>query len=114
MNLREYEDWIRARWEEQTGTDFNGVCQCKLRPHEERVVAIAALGLGGEAGEATEHFKKKIRDDNFDVDKVRLELGDLLHYLTVLSWMSGVTLETIADANVEKMVERDKTRSFGT
>ena len=114
MNLREYEDWVRARWEDQTGIDFAGACQIKLRPHEERVVAIAALGLGGEAGEATEHFKKKIRDDKFDVDEVRLELGDLLHYLTVLAWMTGVRLETIADANVSKLDNRDKTKIFGT
>ncbi len=114
MNLREYEDWIRDRWKGQVGTELGGICQLVLSPSEQRIVAIAALGLGGEAGETTEHFKKKIRDNDFDVDEVRLELGDLLHYLTVLAWMTGVSLETIADANVNKMAERDKTRNFGT
>jgi len=69
------------------------------------------LGLTGEAGEVAEKLKKVIRNENGDLSKLnkddfRKELGDVLWYLTMLARMSGTSLEEVAKANNEKLLDR--------
>lgn len=69
-----------------------------------------ALGLNGEAGEVAEIIKKIIRDNTpFDEElrhKLVRELGDCLWYLANFARELGVTLEEIAEANLEKLKDR--------
>jgi NTP pyrophosphatase (non-canonical NTP hydrolase) len=73
-------------------------------------LAYPALGLCGEAGEVAEKVKKIIRDKNGEIagseDELVKELGDVLWYAARLSMELGVTLETVAEKNVEKLKGR--------
>ena len=75
-----------------------------IYPKEYKVI-YPALGLCGEAGEVAEKIKKNIRDGK-SLDGVGLELGDVLWYISALADDLGVTLEEVAQANVDKLTSR--------
>ena len=69
------------------------------------------LGLCGEAGEVADNVKKVIRDRQgiFDaavIDDLRLELGDVLWYVSQLASELGLDLADIAEANLSKLASR--------
>lgn len=74
---------------------------------EELVKANYALGLAGESGEVVDLIKKYVFhghvEDRFDVEK---ELGDVLHYLSGLATLYGLSLEEIATKNIIKLAKR--------
>ena len=76
-------------------------------------LAYPALGLAGEAGEVAEHAKKAIRDDGGKVSDERRsamakELGDVLWYLAQLTSELDLDLDQIAEANLEKLLSRQR------
>ena len=75
-----------------------------MYPEEVKVV-YPTLGLCGEAGEVAEKIKKHMRDGRSLVG-VGLELGDVLWYISALADDLGITLEEIAQANVDKLAGR--------
>ena len=79
---------------------------------EECKVTYPTLGLCGEAGEVAEKVKKNIRDDK-SLDGVGLELGDVLWYISALADDLGVTLEEVAQANVDKLTSRKERNMIG-
>lgn len=69
--------------------------------------AAYALGLAGEAGEVVDLLKKHWGHNKpLDRDSLRLELGDVLWYVTALARQFGFTLEEVADANNQKLQAR--------
>jgi len=69
------------------------------------------LGLIGETGEIAEKFKKIYRDKNgvfTDENRVEMtkELGDVLWYISVVSTYLGISLQDVADKNIEKLLSR--------
>jgi len=76
-------------------------------------LAYPALGLAGEVGEVVEHAKKVIRDDGARVGEQRRaamakELGDVLWYLAQLATELELDLDEIAEANLEKLLSRQR------
>jgi NTP pyrophosphatase (non-canonical NTP hydrolase) len=76
-------------------------------------LAYPALGLAGEAGEVAEHAKKAIRDDGGAISEERRaamskELGDVLWYVAQLASELGLELEQIAEANLDKLLSRQR------
>ncbi len=72
-----------------------------------RQLFIVTTGLSGETGELVEHFKKHVRDGTpIDRKKVRLEFGDVLHYLTRLANMYDFDMREIIEANMDKLDKR--------
>ena len=99
MTFNEYQEFARST---------------AIYPEEYKVI-YPVLGLCGEAGEVAEKVKKNIRDGK-SLDGVGLELGDVLWYISALADDLGVTLEEVAQANVDKLqsrMERNKIKGDG-
>lgn len=69
------------------------------------------LGLGGEAGEVQEKFKKIIRDKRgqlSEADRAEIikELGDVLWYVNAVAHLLGSSLEEVARRNNDKLASR--------
>jgi NTP pyrophosphatase (non-canonical NTP hydrolase) len=74
----------------------------------------AALGLAGEAGEFADLVKKwRYQEHDFDHEKARKELGDVLWYMDLAASALGVTLGEIAAQNVAKLQARYPDRFIG-
>jgi NTP pyrophosphatase (non-canonical NTP hydrolase) len=76
-------------------------------------LSYPALGLAGEAGEVAEHVKKCIRDDAGSISDARraavaMELGDVLWYVAQLATELELDLDTIAQANLDKLSSRQQ------
>lgn len=65
------------------------------------------MGLNGEAGECIDILKKaEFQGHAFDPMKMVDELGDVLWYVAQLATGLGVTLEYVAQHNVDKLLAR--------
>lgn len=70
-----------------------------------------ALGLAEEAGEVAGKFAKAVRDNAGVIDEKRKqeivkELGDVLWFVAELCTSLGVTLEDVAQKNLDKLASR--------
>lgn len=84
-------------------------------------VIYPVLGLANEAGEVAGKVKKVFRDKEGKIseetrDALKAELGDVLWYLAQVATELGLTLDEIAEHNIEKLygrLERGKIRGDG-
>ena len=80
-----------------------------------------SLGLVAEAGEVSGKVSKVLRDKNGIVTKedeidLKKELGDVLWFIAVLCNDLGITLEEVAQVNLDKLrsrMERGKIQGSG-
>lgn len=93
--------------------DYEKVCkQSKvlkgLSDRDKRI--YLSMGLAEEANEVTGLFKKDLFYDLYHMDTRHLkeELGDTLHYLTLLIRECGWTMEEIRESNAKKVLARNK------
>lgn len=81
----------------------------------EESIIYCALSLAGEAGELANKVKKHWRDHtNWDEFKEQAiaELGDNLWYISALASELGVSLELVADLNLDKLIRRSKSNTL--
>lgn len=65
------------------------------------------LGLGGEAGELQNAVKKMLfHGHDWDVAKIKEELGDIIWYVAAIATVIKVDIAEIAQKNIEKLQER--------
>lgn len=74
-------------------------------------IVYPTLGLVNEAGEFAGKIKKIFRDKggmitDEDRESLKGELGDVLWYLTQICTNLGLTLEEVAEANLDKLFSR--------
>jgi NTP pyrophosphatase (non-canonical NTP hydrolase) len=74
-------------------------------------IIYPALGLAGEAGEVSNQVKKIIRDNAGELTlerkiKIMDELGDVIWYVAALASDIGVSLDAVAEANLQKLAKR--------
>ena len=67
----------------------------------------AAAGLSEEAGEVLSHVRKHVMQGRpIDRDAVALELGDALWCLAIAADTLGISLQDVAQRNIEKLRAR--------
>ena len=67
----------------------------------------AVLGLSGEAGACADLVQKsRFQGHPFDPEKMKSELGDVLWYIAEAASGLNITLEEIAQANLDKLHKR--------
>ncbi len=84
-------------------------------------IVYPTLGLVNEAGEFAGKIKKIFRDrdgviSEQDREALKSELGDVLWYLTQICTNLGITLEEVAESNLDKLfsrLERNQIRGDG-
>ncbi len=69
------------------------------------------LGLADEAGEVQAIFKKWIRDQDADFSKldkemIKKEMGDVLWYIAVIADDLDISLDKLAESNLDKLASR--------
>ena len=69
-----------------------------------------AIGLGGEVGEVLNEIKKLERDDNNMLsnqrrEKIIIELGDVMWYLTGICNRLNCSIEDVLKNNIEKLTK---------
>lgn len=102
MKLREYQaaakktDQFPMRSQHSDGTPDKGEL-------------VPLLGLTGEVGALLSEYKKLLRDGPVHLrftDRLKEELGDTLWYVSTVATRFGLSLESIAEANLKKVTER--------
>lgn len=76
------------------------------------------LGLVGEAGEVAEKVKKLVRDEGSDLerldrDDMAAELGDVMWYTAVLANFLDLSLNDVAQRNIDKLADRQSRAVLG-
>jgi len=74
-------------------------------------ISYPALGLAEEAGEVAGKIAKMMRDNIKLADqkeKIEAEMGDVLWMLAALAHDCGISLEVVAEKNMEKLAARQK------
>jgi NTP pyrophosphatase (non-canonical NTP hydrolase) len=99
MKLQEFNDYQR-----ESRKTWNVI------PMDHSIV-YPTLGLANEAGEVAGKIKKIFRDKqgqitDADREALKQELGDVLWYLTQICTELDLTLEQVAEANIEKLFSR--------
>lgn len=70
-------------------------------------LAVAGLGIAGEAGEVADEIKKIVgHGREMNKDKLIKETGDVLWYVASIADELGVSMSDIAQANIDKLKER--------
>ncbi len=87
-------------------------------PDAGRNIVYPTLGLAGEAGEVAEKVKKIIRDDGGVISDVKRaaivrELGDVLWYVAQIATELGVSLDDVAQQNIDKLFSRRDRNMIG-
>ena len=82
----------------------------KFAIYDQKVI-YPALGLNGEAGEVAEKVKKILRDKNGDITEtdaleIAKELGDVLWYICAMARYINLSLQDIAELNIQKLTSR--------
>jgi NTP pyrophosphatase (non-canonical NTP hydrolase) len=92
-------------------TDYQALAARTINPEQpdkERLINFV-FGLAGETGETIDLLKKIIfhgHDMEINRDKLALELGDCLWYITGIATAAGINLDDIAKRNIEKLKAR--------
>lgn len=79
----------------------------KANMSKNQALANWSMGLTGEAGETVDYLKKVVfHGHELNREHVKKELGDVLWYVSQLASECGISLQEIADANIEKLRAR--------
>jgi NTP pyrophosphatase (non-canonical NTP hydrolase) len=94
-----------------TLNDYQALATATAIFPEEVALPYLSLGLASEAGEVAGKIKKVLRGD-YELalvkGQLRKELGDVLWYLAVLAEELDISLEILAQENLNKLRDRKR------
>lgn len=79
----------------------------RTAPENARMWSNVGLGIAGEAGEVADQIKKYLHQGHpLDREKLFEELGDVAWYVALGATVLGVSLESVLEGNVAKLMKR--------
>ena len=99
-NIDDFAKWTRSNWfalEEK----FDN-----LTPLDEHDLHVMTLGLPEEVGEVLAVIKREVRDGNLNREKLIKELGDSIHYWSMICNYYGLKPSDVIATNIEKIQDR--------
>lgn len=83
----------------------NRTLQCEMT--SEQLISNLVFGLCGESGEIADYLKKVLfHKHEFDVNRLKKELGDCLWYLFMIAEYFELDMTDIAELNIAKLQAR--------
>ena len=80
-----------------------------------KALPVYSLGLAGETGEVCELLKRHFRGDDIPApafkEKLKLELGDVIAYVTLIAHTFDIRLDDILQANIHKAAKREAAKT---
>lgn len=98
--LADFADFVADNWSRRSGGSQDDL----------RQLYIMSTGLAGETGEVLEHLKKHVRDGKLDIEALRDELGDVIHYWTRICLRYELSPREVMLANIDKIKARQSAR----
>lgn len=92
-----------------TVNDYQKLAMVTLNPElsKQEILLNGVMGLCGESEEAIDLVKKHLfQGHNLDKQAIAKELGDIAWYLAETATALDIPLETILEANIEKLKKR--------
>ena len=92
-----------------TVNEYQKLAMTTLNPElsKKDVLINGVMGLCGESGEAIDIVKKWLAQGHtLDTEKLAKELGDIAWYLAEAATALDIPLETILQANIDKLKKR--------
>lgn len=91
--------------------DYQAATDTTASYPEDQALNYLTMGLASEAGEVAGRVKKVIRDKEGAVSEAEAyelakELGDVLWYVAQLALHLNLTLESVAQMNIDKLADR--------
>lgn len=91
---------------------YQSVAATTAKYPEDRGLEYVVLGLASEAGEVAGKLKKAIRDEGGVISPERREqliseLGDVLWYCAMIALELNTTLSSVAQRNMDKLLDRN-------
>ena len=93
------------------GNEYQKLAMKTLNPslNKKEVMINAVMGLCGESGEVSDIVKKHLfQGHELDVEKIKIELGDVLWYIAEMCEALDLELDKVMEANIEKLSKRFK------
>jgi NTP pyrophosphatase (non-canonical NTP hydrolase) len=97
--------WTKSNWGSGTSVEYGSDFIPRVM-FTEKDMYIMSTGMPGEVGEVLELLKKRVRDNHFDIDQFKKEMGDVIHYWTMLCNFFGVSPSEVLQLNHDKIVDR--------
>lgn len=89
--------------------DYQQKAQTSAIYDEKHKVIYPMIGLTSEVGEVADKIKKNMRDGNtYSKEDIAKEMGDVLWYLSTLASDMDISLESIAETNLQKLRKRQQ------
>lgn len=105
IDLESFADWVETGWTRKVGSERDDL----------RELTVMVFGLAGEVGEVIEPIKKEVRGDGpLDREKLKLEIGDVLHYLCRIARRYDISMTDVMTANIAKIEARRGKRAWET
>jgi NTP pyrophosphatase (non-canonical NTP hydrolase) len=89
--------------------DYQHYSKRTMNIRVDRILNISnlSMGLAGEAGEVVDYLKKVyFHGHEIDKEKLKLELGDVLWYVSNLALLHEISLNDVGRSNIEKLEKR--------
>lgn len=98
-----------SNWDQSLTLNFYQQATARTDSHTSHKEAVLnfALGIAGEAGEIVDLVKKRMfHGHEMDKEKLKNELGDQLWYIARMAARFDLSLEEVAQGNIDKLKRR--------